>query len=203
MFFYLIFGITYGFSSAIMPGPFITYLFSISLSQGFKRAFPAAFAPLLTDGPIALLVLLILTQLPAWIIQALRFSGGIFILYLAFIAWKTWQTYNPKLAFENKSGQNNLFKAALVNLLNPGPYLGWSLVLGPLFLKGWNEQPLNGLILLISFYGTMILTFIGTILLFSAARNIGSKITRMLILISAIALAFFGCYQIYAGIVSF
>jgi len=90
-----------------------------------------------------------------------------------------------------------------VNLLNPGPYLGWSLVLGPLFLNGWNEQPLNGLILLISFYGTMILTFIGTILLFSAARNIGSKITRMLILISAIALAFFGCYQIYAGIVSF
>jgi threonine/homoserine/homoserine lactone efflux protein len=203
MFFYLIFGITYGFSSAIMPGPFITYFFSISLRQGFKRAFPAAFAPLLTDGPIALLVLLILTQLPAWIIQALRFSGGIFILYLAFIAWKTWQTYNPKLTFENKSGQNNLFRAALVNLLNPGPYLGWSLVLGPLFLKGWNEQPLNGLILLISFYGTMILTFMGTILLFSAARNIGSKITRMLILISAIALAFFGCYQIYAGIVSF
>ena len=203
MFFYLIFGITYGFSSAIMPGPFITYLFSISLSQGFKRTFPAAFAPLLTDGPIALLVLLILTQLPAWIIQVLRFSGGIFILYLAYNAWKTWQTYNPKLTFENKSGQNNLFKAALVNLLNPGPYLGWSLVLGPLFLKGWNEQPLNGLILLISFYGTMILTFIGTILLFSAARNIGSKITRMLILISAIALAFFGCYQIYAGIVSF
>jgi threonine/homoserine/homoserine lactone efflux protein len=203
MFFYLIFGITYGFSSAIMPGPFITYLFSISLSQGFKRTFPAAFAPLLTDGPIALLVLLILTQLPAWIIQVLRFSGGIFILYLAYNAWKTWQTYNPKLTFENKSGQNNLFKAALVNLLNPGPYLGWSLVLGPLFLNGWNEQPLNGLILLISFYGTMILTFIGTILLFSAARNIGSKITRMLILISAIALAFFGCYQIYAGIVSF
>jgi len=203
MFFYLIFGITYGFSSAIMPGPFITYLFSISLSQGFRRTLPAVFAPLLTDGPIALLVLLILTQLPVWIIQVLRFSGGIFILYLAFIAWKAWKNYNPKLTFENKSGQNNLFRAALVNLLNPGPYLGWSLVLGPLFLKGWNEQPLNGLILLISFYSTMILTFIGTILLFSAARNIGSKVTRMLILVSAIALAFFGCYQIYAGIVSF
>ncbi len=186
-----------------MPGPFITYLFSISLSQGFRRTLPAVFAPLLTDGPIALLVLLILTQLPVWIIQVLRFSGGIFILYLAFIAWKAWKNYNPKLTFENKSGQNNLFRAALVNLLNPGPYLGWSLVLGPLFLKGWNEQPLNGLILLISFYSTMILTFIGTILLFSAARNIGSKVTRMLILVSAIALAFFGCYQIYAGIVSF
>jgi threonine/homoserine/homoserine lactone efflux protein len=199
MYFYFISGIILGFSAAIMPGPLITYLFSASLTQGFRRTLPAAFAPLMTDGPVALLVLLVLTQLPFWVIRVLRFSGGLFILYLAFVAWKTWKTYNTISYPPTKSGQNSLFKAAIINLLNPGPYLGWSLVLGPLFLKGWNETAINGITLLVSFYGIMILTFIGSIILFSTARNIGPKITRTLIAVSAIALAFFGFYQIFAG----
>jgi threonine/homoserine/homoserine lactone efflux protein len=199
MYFYFISGIILGFSAAIMPGPLITYLFSASLTQGFRRTLPAAFAPLMTDGPVALLVLLVLTQLPFWVIRVLRFSGGLFILYLAFVAWKTWKTYNTISYPPTKSGQNSLFKAAIINLLNPGPYLGWSLVLGPLFLKGWNETAINGITLLVSFYGIMILTFIGSIILFSTVRNIGPKITRTLIAVSAIALAFFGFYQIFAG----
>ncbi|MEJ2051593.1 MAG: LysE family transporter [Calditrichota bacterium] len=143
-----------------MPGPLITYLFSASLAQGFRRTLPAAFAPLMTDGPIAVLVLLVLTQLPLWVIQVLRFSGGIFILYLAFAAWKTWKNYTAFSYLPAKPNQNSLFRAALINVLNPGPYLGWSLVLGPLFLKGWNETAMNGVVLLLSFYGIMILTFI-------------------------------------------
>jgi threonine/homoserine/homoserine lactone efflux protein len=199
MYFYFISGIIFGFSAAIMPGPLITYLFSASLTQGFRRTLPAAFAPVITDGPVAILVLFVLTQLPLWVIWVLRFSGGIFILYLAFAAWKTWKNYNAISYLSTKPGQNSLFRAALINVLNPGPYLGWSLVLGPLFLKGWNETAINGITLLLSFYGIMILTLIGSIILFSTARNIGPKITRTLIAISAIALAFFGFYQIFAG----
>jgi threonine/homoserine/homoserine lactone efflux protein len=199
MYFYFISGIIFGFSAAIMPGPLITYLFSASLTQGFRRTLPAAFAPVITDGPVAILVLFVLTQLPLWVIRVLRFSGGIFILYLAFAAWKTWKNYNAISYLSTKPGQNSLFRAALINVLNPGPYLGWSLVLGPLFLKGWNETAINGITLLLSFYGIMILTLIGSIILFSTARNIGPKITRTLIAISAIALAFFGFYQIFAG----
>ena len=199
MYFYFISGIIFGFSAAIMPGPLITYLFSASLTQGFRRTLPAAFAPVITDGPVAVLVLFVLTQLPLWVIRVLRFSGGIFILYLAFAAWKTWKNYDTISYLSTKPDQNSLFRAALINVLNPGPYLGWSLGLGPLFLKGWNETAINGITLLLSFYGIMILTLIGSIILFSTARNIGPKITRTLIAISAIALAFFGFYQIFAG----
>jgi len=50
--------------------------------------------------------------------------------------------------------------------LNPGPYLGWSLVIGPLFLKGWKEYPGYGFAALAGFYVTMLLTNAAIILLF-------------------------------------
>ena len=44
--------------------------------------------------------------------------------------------------------------AAIVNVLNPNPYLGWSLVMGPLFLHAWQEVPRNAAALLVGFYTT-------------------------------------------------
>lgn len=202
MLFYLIFGITYGFAAAVMPGPLMTYLISQTLTNGFRRTFPAVFAPLISDGPIAALVLLILIQVPAGAVQFLRFSGGLFILYLAFGAIKAWRNYDSTKIVEDQSTRKSALNAALVNVLNPNPYLGWSLVLGPLLLKGWQETAVNGIALLAGFYLTMIVTLVGIILLFGAARNIGPKVNRIMIGLSAIALACFGFYQLGLGAMS-
>lgn len=51
---YVVFGLTYGFACAVQPGPFQAYLVSLALAHGWRRALPAALAPLLSDGPIAL-----------------------------------------------------------------------------------------------------------------------------------------------------
>ena len=91
---------------------------------------------------------------------------------------------------------SSLPRAALVNVLNPNPYISWSLVLGPLLLKAWREAPANGVALLAGFYGTMVLSLAGTIVLFAAARNLGPRVTRALIGLSSVALACFGCYLI-------
>ena len=42
-----------------------------------------AFAPLITDGPIILLVVFFLTQLPPTLLELLRLGGGLYLLYLA------------------------------------------------------------------------------------------------------------------------
>jgi threonine/homoserine/homoserine lactone efflux protein len=86
-----------------------------------------------------------------------------------------------------------------VNLLNPNPYLSWSLVLGPLLLKGWREAHINGIGLAIGFYCSMILVNAAIILLFGAIRKSGLKVSRILIGISAVALAGFGLYQLWLG----
>lgn len=62
-------GITLGFSAGVSPGPFQAYLFSQTLKNGGRRTLPAVLAPLLSDGPI---ILLVLTQTPAWFLRAVQ-----------------------------------------------------------------------------------------------------------------------------------
>lgn len=97
------------------------------------------------------------------------------------------------------SPAQTVLKAALVNFLNPGPYLGWSLIMGPLLIKGWHESPSYGLALLVSFYTTIIIVMGVIIVVFAAARNLGPKLNKMLIGISALALLALGLFDLYSG----
>jgi threonine/homoserine/homoserine lactone efflux protein len=96
--------------------------------------------------------------------------------------------------------RQNLFKATVVNLLNPYPYLSWSLVMGPLLMSSWREAPANGISLVAGFYSAMILTVIGIILLFSLVSKTGARINRILKGVSALVLACFGLFQLWLGI---
>ena len=199
---YLILGCVYAFAAAVQPGPLQAYLISQTLTNGWRRTVFASFAPLISDGPIIILVIFILSHVSGEFIQILQGIGGMFLLYLAYSAFKTWKNYNPDKEVGLQSTQQTVFKATLVNLLNPNPYLGWSLVMGPLLLKSWREAPINGIILLVSFYCTMIFFTACIVMLFSAAKNLGQKASRILIGISVIALACFGFYQLWLGVIS-
>jgi threonine/homoserine/homoserine lactone efflux protein len=96
--------------------------------------------------------------------------------------------------------QHNLLKAALINLLNPNPYIFWSLVTGPILVTGWREAPIYGLGFLAGFYATMILGFSTFIVVFGSARQMGPKVNRALLGVSAIALFCFGLVQLWLGI---
>jgi threonine/homoserine/homoserine lactone efflux protein len=172
---------------------------SRALDHGWRRTLPAAFAPLVSDGPIILLVLLVLNSIPVWWERVLQTSGGFFLLYLAFGTFKVWRDFGAKSPIPSESGGMNLLKASLVNVLNPNPYLGWMLVMGPLLMKGWRETPVHGIALVIGFYGTMVLGSAAIVILFSTARELGPRLNRILIGISAIGLALLGLYQLWQG----
>ncbi len=197
---YVIQGIAYGFAAAMQPGPFQTYLISQTLSNGWRRTLPVALAPLISDGPIIVLVLLVLSRVPPWWVQVLRVAGGIFVLYLAVIIFKVWQKLENGIATVAQTSQRSVLKAALVNLLNPGPYLFWSLVTGPILLMGWRETPAHGIGMLVGFYLTLIVSLGGIILLFDTAGRVGQKMHRALLLASVLALACFGVYQVGIGL---
>ncbi len=199
---YVIQGIVYGFAAATQPGPFQAYLILQTLKQGWRKTLPMVLAPLLSDGPILALVLLVLATVPGWLVQILEIAGGMFVIYLALQAWRSWRSHDsiPDGAATMPSSGRTVFQAALVNLLNPSPYLFWSLVTGPILLTGWRQAPVNGISMLAAFYLTMVAACAAVILLFGMTRRLGFGTTRIMQLLSTLALATFGLYHIGAGI---
>lgn len=196
---YLVLGLTLGFAAAVQPGPLQAYLVSHALTSGWRRALPAAAAPLLSDGPIAVVVLAILVRIPAGLVHWLRVLGGAFLLFLAAGAARSWRRYDAA-GPAAPAADRGLLRAAAVNLLNPGAWLGWSLVLGPVLLKAWHEAPVRGVAVVAAFYGAMIATNAAIVLLFHLTRALGPKVNRVLIGVSALGLAAFGVYQLWLGV---
>ena len=195
-------GITLGFAAGVQPGPFQTFLISRTLQHGWRRSLPAACAPLLSDVPAVTLALLLLTSVPAWMENILYFVGGFFLLFLAYRAFKSFREYTLDQAALMESGRQSLLKAVAVNLANPNPYVFWSLVAGPLLLKGWREAAVNGIAMVSGFYATIVLTSAAIVLLAAGVGRLFPRVNRILLGVSVIALAFFGLYQLWLGATS-
>ncbi len=189
-----------GFSAGVTPGPLQAIFLSYAVKGGWKKALPAAFAPLVSDAPVITLVLLLLSSLPNAFLRALQLGGALFLVYLAWDSFKAFRHYQEVAEIPQGNSLQTLLKATLVNLLAPGPWLFWSLINGPNFLQTWAVSPWWGAGYLVSFYGTFILTNIALIGLFSGVRRMGEKVRRGMLLGSAIALAGYAVYQFLGGI---
>ncbi len=192
-------GLLLGGAAAAQPGPIQAFLLSLTLRHGWRRAVLAAFAPLFSDGPIIALTLFILTQTPDWFFNALRISGGLFLLYLA---WRAYAKPPLDLAAESlphESAQTSLFQTVIVNLLNPNPYIFWATIAGPILLSGWRQAPINGIGFAIGFYGALIGGFIGFVILFSMTRRLDRRAARFLNMGAALVMVVFGLFQLLQG----
>jgi len=196
---YILQGMTLGLSAGFNPGPLLAFYLSRSIQQGWRRTLPAAFAPLISDGPIIALVLVILTQMPGWILVILRFLGGGYILFLAWKSYRGLKGLDIEASIES-SPYRSLWDAVVMNLLNPNPYIYWSTLLGPILIQGWRVSPAHGLVFAAGFFGVMIASFIFLIVLFDISRRFGSKVVRALGGVSVLALAGFGLFQIGSGV---
>lgn len=181
------------------PGPFQAFLLSQTIKNGWRRTLPAALAPLVSDGPIIFLVLLILTQTSTRLLNILQILGGLFILYLAWGALKSARKMDDSLAVEEEAAGQNFLKAALMNMLSPGPYLFWGLIAGPIVIEAWRQSPALGLSFVLGFYLTLIGGFAAFIIVLGKASQFGPKVSKILGYVAAIALLGFGIYQLWRG----
>ncbi len=152
---FLIQGIGLGFAAAVQPGPFQAYLISRTLSRGWRRTLPAALAPLVSDGPIIVLCLFVLSRVPLWFQRFLYLAGGLFVLDLAYGAFRAWADIRgvpPRM----KGGEADRPARRPDECRQYQPYLYWSLVTGPILLNGWRTAPANGIVFLAGFYATII-----------------------------------------------
>lgn len=199
---YLVIGLGLGFAAAVQPGPFMTYLIAQALADGFRRTWVAALAPLISDGPIIAVTLLVLSQLPGWLQRGMHVASGVFILYLAADAARKWWNFavgrrDPRSA---PTGLRRLLHAAAMNGISPLPYLYWGLVTGPILLAGWRQSPWDGMAFLTGFYVVLVGGLVALMALFSAAQLLGERISRALLGVSALGMAVFGALQLWRGI---
>jgi threonine/homoserine/homoserine lactone efflux protein len=187
-------------AAAVQPGPLQAFLLARVAEKGVKATIPAALAPLLSDGPIILLALLVLKSLPPTLTRIIQGAGGLLLMYLASSAFRQWLAWRNSRSRSMGTAPHTLAQAVAVNLLNPNPYLAWSLVLGPKLLQAWREGPGNAIALIGGFYGTMVAALALSIVFFGSARFFGEGVRRALVLISAVALAVLGMIQCAASL---
>ena len=198
---YILIGSGFAFAAAAQPGPLQAFLLSRVASGGWRRTLPASFAPLISDGPSAVLILLILHRLPGGFEGLLKAAGGILLLYFAGRTFLEWRRQKEGVTTEAHSAPRTLFQAVAVNMVNPGPYLGWSLILGPLVIEAWRQTPAHAVALVAAFYITMVLSLALFILLLGTTSFLGPRGRRGLLLASSVALAALGVYQLASTVV--
>lgn len=197
---YLLQGLMLGFAAGAQPGPFQAFLINQSLTRGSRKTLLMGLAPLVSDGPIVVATLLLLSQVPGWFQRALQIVGGLFVLYLAYSAYQTWKNFQADVPPALPSRNNDLLRAATMNLLSPGPYIFWSTVIGPLVIQAWEISTWSALALVGIFYAAMISLNMVLILLFGQAARFGNQVRKAMLGLSVLALAGFGVYQLWQGV---
>jgi threonine/homoserine/homoserine lactone efflux protein len=192
----MVIGSGFAFAAALQPGPLQAYLLSSVVRRGWRATLPASFAPLLSDGPIVVIALILLSRVPESFQIVIRAAGGLLLLYLAWASYRNWQESVFQDSEQSESAPRTLLQAVMVNLLNPNPYLGWSLVLGPAVMDAWQKDRTYAVVLIAAFYGTMVVGLAGTIFLFGSANRLGPRGRRGVVLLSAGILAALGICQL-------
>ena len=125
-------GIILGLAAGLAPGPLLTLVVSETLRHGSGAGMRVALAPLITDAPIVLASLYLLSRLSGLhtVLGLLALCGAGYVLLLA---WQHLRIQAVHLDLD-RSGTRPLLKGVLTNLLNPHPYLFWISVGAPLML---------------------------------------------------------------------
>ncbi len=150
MLYFLTIGTIIGLSAGFAPGPLLTLVISETLQYGIKAGVKVAIAPLITDIPIIIMALLVLSQLSDYhyILGVISIGGGVFLMIMAY---NNMRTGASDVCIKNVES-NSFLKGILANALNPHPYLFWISVGSPIMTKAMNQNILALLCFIISFY---------------------------------------------------
>jgi len=131
--------LVYGLTGGLAPGPLMTLVLTQTIRHGAREGMKTALAPLITDGPIMLVLLLFLDEIAAIrpLVGAIGIAGTLYLLYLA---WESWTSTPPSPAAAGQPAPRSIVRGALVNFLNPHPYLFWLTAGTPMLAKAWRHS---------------------------------------------------------------
>jgi len=121
----LIPAITFGLLAGLKPGPLGVFVIHQTMHRGLFSGFVASLGPIIADGPIIVLTLLLSDQLERieWFAPLISLAGALYLLKLAYKIYSIKSSVDPSIG---KNGSGTALKSAvMISLLNPSVYLFW------------------------------------------------------------------------------
>jgi len=146
----LLFGIIFGLATGLSPGPLITLVVSETLRNGKKEGIEVAISPLISELPIILFVLVILSSVAenSVLMGVISLLGACFLTYLGLSDLRA----NVKESKNHLGKDNALLRGITTNFLNPNTYIFWLSIGGPRILESAQVQFSATILFILGFY---------------------------------------------------
>jgi threonine/homoserine/homoserine lactone efflux protein len=128
-------GISLGLGAGVAPGPLLAVVIRSTLEGGFAAGARVACGPLLTDLPIIAVAAVLAASLPDEALAGLGLVGGLFLLWIGADALRD-DPAPVEAAVGGAPVAGSLRRGALVNVLNPHPWVFWITVGVPVLGDG-------------------------------------------------------------------
>ncbi|MDQ1276539.1 MAG: hypothetical protein QG610_2117 [Euryarchaeota archaeon] len=147
---HLAMGAFLGLAAGTSPGPLLAVTISETLQHGKWEGIKVAVSPLITDLPIILAVLFVLSHLTSsdLFIGIIAFFGASYLIYSGIESFKI---KNDSLEL-NIEKTDALKKGVIVNFGNPHPYVFWLSIGGPIIFKSLSIHIWATILFIAGFY---------------------------------------------------
>jgi threonine/homoserine/homoserine lactone efflux protein len=147
-------GCVFGLAGGFAPGPTTAVLVAQTVRFGFRDGLKVAIAPLLTDGPIIALSVLLVGQLAQFrpVLGVITLLGAAFLVVLAIESFRV----RAVEVVDPNPRPHSIRKGLLANLLNPHPYLFWLTIGSPTLLRAWTAGWSSAVLFLAGFYACLV-----------------------------------------------
>ena len=196
---FLAMGSFLGLAAGMSPGPLLAVTISETLQHGKWEGIKVAISPLVTDLPIILAVLFVLSHLTNsdFFIGIIAFFGASYLIYSGIESLKI-KKDSVELNVEKK---NALKKGVIVNFGNPHPYVFWLSIGGPIIYKSFSTHVWATILFIASFYIFLVGSKVVVALIVEKSKYfINSKYYFTIIRILGIAQIVFGLTFIKVGL---
>jgi threonine/homoserine/homoserine lactone efflux protein len=194
----LIAGSLLGIYAGLSPGPMLLLVVSQTIKHDFKEGLKVAFAPLISDIPIIIISLIIISFLEGYksILGIIFIFGGLYLVYLAYESFK----FKPLDVDMELDNPKSLRKGVTLNLLNPSPYIFWITIGSPIIIPAYMINPIAPLEFIISFYIFLVSTKICVAYITGKSREfIKGKTYLHIMNILGILILIFAVIYLYNG----
>jgi threonine/homoserine/homoserine lactone efflux protein len=177
---FIISGIVFGLGGGLTPGPLMTLVITETLKHGTKEGLKVAMAPLITDLPVVLLSIFLLSRLSELdlVIGIISLLGAVFLVYLGYESF----TYKGVEIDTKLFKPQSLKKGIIANVFNPAPILFWISVGAPTVLKGYEVSIMASAYFIFFMYFCLVGSKLLTAMLVGKSRQFLKSRNYMLII---------------------
>jgi threonine/homoserine/homoserine lactone efflux protein len=150
----LLLGLSLGIGAGVAPGPLLAVVIRSTLEGGFAAGARVAVGPLLTDLPIIGVAAVLAAALPEEALAGLGVAGGLFLVWLGVEALRDVPApVEAATSGTAPAAPGSLKRGAVVNLLNPHPWVFWIAVGVPILGDGTAGE---AALFLVAFYAMLV-----------------------------------------------